>query len=73
MCVVEDRSIFVGLSWLSFRLSWQCRRKPEWPPPELQQLALNSLAMFFSRRCLLNNDHLLVVTVYEVYLCGTFT
>jgi len=29
----------------------QCRRKPKWahPPPELQQLALNFLATFFSR------------------------
>jgi len=36
-------------------------------PPELQQLALNFLAIFLVAT-LLNNDRLLVVTVHEVYL-----
>ena len=41
--------------------------------PELQQLALNFLAVFFSRRPLLNNDRLLVVNVHEVHLYVPFT
>jgi len=40
------------------------------PPPELQQLTLNFLAIFLVAT-LLNNDLLLVVTVHELY--GPFT
>jgi len=42
------------------------------PLPELQQLALNFLATFLVAT-LLNNDHLLVVTVHKVHLYGPFT